>query len=739
MRPWVAIEAAAAPPVPALRRLRQAKRLLLGRPLRSDELERRRLPKWLALPIFSSDLLSSVAYATEATLLVIVSVSLADRGIVFPISAAIAALLAVVALSYTRIVRAYSTSGGAYVVSRENLGTAPSLVAGAALLIDYVLTVAVSVAAGTLALTSAVPSLQALRVELALLFVAVIAVANLRGVREAGMLFALPTYGFIVALLATIAAGVGRCSVGSCPVASVPDPVTVGTGTVGIAVLLRAFASGSSALTGVESISNGVSAFRRPTGRNAALTIAVMAAIAIVLFLGVSYLAVHMHALPSKKVSVLSEIARAAFPAGSASSFGFYLVQAFTFAILIFAADTSFQGFPRLAAVLAHDDFLPRGFQSLGDRLVFSNGVLVLTGVAAALLLVFRASIESLIHLYVLGVFVAFTLAQSGMVRHWLRGRERGWRGGILLNTVGAVATGVVTAVVLEAKFREGAWIVVVASPLLVGLFLAIHRHYRRVGQLTALGAVPPVPVGAGPIVVWAQRRDTPTEEAVWYARKIGENKVEVALTGKREAGSVLPEDVTIAPLAREPRTLDAFVEYVERLPRSPDSLVTAVVPELYRRRSLSEFALGHASIRRKLRVLRDYDIVTTDVGGVAGEPAAALPRSRLRAVVLVNRVDRPTIRALSYARSLNFDDVRGLSVKLGEADGASLRASWQRHAQGVPGSTSSTPRSATSRQPSSGTCAASPPSQRRSRSCSFPSSSFPGWPGFSTTSASCT
>lgn len=680
------IDAEAAPAVPALRRLRKGKRLLLGRPLRSDELEGRRLPKWLALPIFSSDPLSSVAYATEAALVVIVSVSLADRGVVFPISVAIAALLAVVALSYTRIVRVYSTSGGAYVVSRENLGTVPSLVAGAALLVDYVLTVAVSVAAGTLALTSAASSLHGVRVELALLFVAVIAVANLRGVREAGMLFALPTYGFIVALLATIAVGLGRCAVGGCPVASVPDPVAVGTGTVGVAVLLRAFASGSSALTGVESISNGVSAFRRPSGRNAALTIAVMAVVAIVLFLGVSYLAVHTHALPSEKVSVLSEIARAAFPAGSPSGFAFYLVQAFTFAILVFAANTSFQGFPRLAAVLAHDDFLPRRFQNLGDRLVFSNGVLVLTGVAAVLLLVFRANVDSLIHLYVLGVFVAFTLAQAGMVRHWLRAHERGWRGGVALNAVGAVATGLVTVIVLEAKFREGAWIVVVAIPLLVALFLAVRRQYRRVSRLTALGAAPLAPLAAGPVVVWAEGRDSPTAEALWYARKISRSHVDVTVAGGGEADALLAaDDATVVPLPAGRRPLDGFVEYVERLPRSPDSLVTAVVPELYRRRSLGELVLGQASLRLKLRVLREHEVVTTDVSGLAGEPAAALAPSRLVGVVLVTQVDRPALRALAYARSLRLDEVRALSVALDRAETDALRARWERHAGAVP------------------------------------------------------
>jgi amino acid transporter len=309
-------------PAPAQKpeRLDVVKRVLVGRPRASGEMDETLLSKTLALPIFSADPLSSVAYATEAAMVVLIGVSVAALSVVLPISIAIAAVLAIVVVSYTQTVRAYETSGGAYVVAKENLGTLPSLVAAAALLVDYVLTVAVSVTAGVLAVTSAAPSLEAHKVGLSLFFVLLLTLANLRGVRESGMLFALPTYGFVAVMFVLILTGIGKCLDGTCPQAAVPHPLTAGAGAVTVLVVLRAFASGASALTGVESISNGVNAFRLPHGRNAALTLLAMGAMAITLFLGVSYLAVSMNAAPSSTVSVLSEVARATFPSGSSTS-----------------------------------------------------------------------------------------------------------------------------------------------------------------------------------------------------------------------------------------------------------------------------------------------------------------------------------------------------------------------------------------------------------------------------------
>ena len=308
-------------------RLGVLKRLVVGRPRATGEMHETLLSKTLALPIFASDPLSSVAYATEAALAVLIAASASSGHLVLPISIAIAAVLAIVVLSYTQTVQAYQTSGGAYVVARDNLGTLPSLVAAGALLADYILTVAVSVTAGVFALSSAAPSLGGHKVALSLLFVVILTLVNLRGVRESGILFAVPTYGFVLAMLALIGTGVGKCAVGTCTQAHVPDPLAAGAGAVGVFVILRAFASGAAALTGVEAISNGVSAFRPPPGKNAARTLLIMGAIAVTLFIGVSYLAVHMHARPSASVSVLSEIARAVFPSSSWTSFMYYAVQ----------------------------------------------------------------------------------------------------------------------------------------------------------------------------------------------------------------------------------------------------------------------------------------------------------------------------------------------------------------------------------------------------------------------------
>src|SRR5438105_3414099 len=458
--------------------------------MRTGQIHETLLPKWLALPIFASDPLSSVAYATEEALVVLAGAAgLGALHLVLPISIGIACLLAIVVLSYRQTVRVYETSGGAYVVARENLGTAPSLVAAAALLTDYVLTVAVSISAGIYAITSFAPALGSHKVGLSLACLVVIVLANLRGVRESGLLFALPTYAFVTSILLLVAVGLFQVVQGDVHRAVVPHQLPVGAGTIGLFVLLRAFSSGSTALTGVEAIANGVNAFRHPQGKNAATTLAVLGTLAIGMFLGVSYLAVHVHALPSSTDSVVSQIARTVFPSGSFGGFMYYAVQGTTLLILVLAANTSFQGFPRLSALLARDRFAPRQFSNLGDRLVFSNGMLVLAGAATALLVVYKADTNSLIHLYVIGVFTAFTLSQGGMVRYWLRIRGAGWRRKLAINAVGAASTGLVTVIVVWTKFAEGAWLVTVAIPIIVVAMFGVRRHYDRVARRLRAGA----------------------------------------------------------------------------------------------------------------------------------------------------------------------------------------------------------------------------------------------------------
>jgi amino acid transporter len=671
------------------------KRVFVGRPRPTHELEDTLLSKFLALPIFSSDPISSVAYATEAAMLVLVGVSLSERHLVFPLAIVIAVLLAIVALSYTQVVRAYETSGGAYVVAKDNFGTAPSLVAGAALLVDYVLTVSVSVAGGVLAITSAVPSLTSWNVKLSVIAIAIITFVNLRGVRESGIAFALPTYGFVVSMFALVAVGLYKTITGTAPHAVAPHPIPAGAGAIGVFVLLRAFASGSSALTGVEAIANGVNAFRRPQSSNAAKTLLMMASIAIVLFLGVSYLAVQMKTRPSSTVSVLSEIANGIFPSSSSAHFMFWVVQVFTFAILVLAANTSYQGFPRLAAIMARDGFMPRQFSNLGDRLVFSNGMLVLATIATALILIFSANVNSLIHLYVLGVFTAFTLSQAGMVRHWFRTRERGWRVSALINGVGAAATGLVGVIVIATKFTEGAWAVVVAIPVLVVMFLATSRHYSLVARRLRRGvkAVLAQPAHSQTVLLYVERLDPATRTALWYAQTIANGDlraIHVPFHGsdpgiKPRFYRVARGNPHLELLASDQDPIDAVLDYVWELPHSESNFVTVVIPELFHRPTLLAAFLRRTTFSLKLRLLAEPGLVVTDVPRVHKNHVEFVDPKRAGCIVPVGGVNAASLRAVRYAETLGFPDTRALSLAFEQTDAEKIRSEWARNGITMP------------------------------------------------------
>ncbi len=664
------------------------KRVLVGRPRATGELEDTLLSKKLALPVFASDPLSSVAYATESGLVVLVAASAAAAHLILPISFVIAALLAIVVLSYRQTVRVYESSGGAYVVAKDNLGTLPSLVGAAALLVDYILTVAGSVTAGVLALISAAPSLATHKVGLSLLFVVLLTLVNLRGVRESGIAFALPTYSFVAAMFVLVGTGIGKCVAGTCAQATVPHPVELGTAsTVGAFVLVRAFASGAVALTGVEAISNGVGAFRPPKGRNAATTLGVLGVISISLFLGVSYLAVKMHAQPSETVSLVSEIARAVFPAGSSTSALFWAVQVLTFAILVLAANTSYQGFPRLAAVLAQDRYFPRQFVNLGDRLVYSNGMIVLAAIASLLIWAFHADVIALIHLYVVGVFTAFTLSQFGMVRYWRRTRDRGWRKSALVNGTGGLTTLVVTLLVIQAKFTEGAWMVTVAVPVLVVGFYGTQRHYRRVGRRLRAGmsAVAAAPPATNEVVLYVESFDAALHEALWYARQIsGDRFRAVSAPGRRTDPGLrarfrqltdMRPDLQLLP-THEGR-VEGVIEYLWALPRGESQFVTMIVPELFRRRSLISALARRTEFSLKLRLLTEPGVVITDVPVLAERAGRALPQ---RAVcrILVSGAHAATMRAVHYAGTLGFDDTKAISFAFDADEAARLRKEWE-------------------------------------------------------------
>jgi amino acid transporter len=665
---------------------RRFRRFVVGRPMQTDQLEETLLPKWLALPIFASDPLSSVAYATESALVVLVAASAASAHLVFPISLAISALLAIVVISYMQTVRVYEASGGAYVVARENLGTAPSLVAAASLLTDYVLTVAVSISAGIFAITSFLPSIADHKVALSITCLVLIVLANLRGVRESGLVFALPTYLFVGSMGLLVLNGLVQVATGHEHHAVTPNPLPAGSGAITLFILLRAFSSGSTALTGVEAIANGVNAFRRPHGRNAAITLGVLGVIAIVLFVGVSYLAVQLHALPSSTDSVVSQIARAVFQPGSHFAFMYYAVQIFTLIVLVLAANTSFQGFPRLAALLARDRFAPRQFTNLGDRLVFSNGMVVLSVVAGLLLWIYGANTNSLIHLYVIGVFTAFTLSQAGMVRYWIRHRRRLKA---TVNGIGAAATGLVTLIVAYTKFAEGAWLVVVAIPLFVLAMYGIRRHYDRLARRLRAGAAAVVaaPPAHNTTLLLVESLDDATDVAFRFANDISRDVRAIHVPTRRTDPGIRPRWFTrhgspLKALDASSGVTDAVLEQVWQLPRGESDFVTVVVPEQFDRPKLVEQARHPQELALKLRLLAEPGVVVTDVPVVRG--AAPVPE-RVVARVLVSGVNAASMRAVNYASTLDLDDVRAVHFAVDAESAGELRAEWLRHGPRIP------------------------------------------------------
>jgi amino acid transporter len=476
------------------------KRVLVGRPLATDEEAHQRLKKRIGLPVFASDAISSTAYATDEILLVLLgqaAIGAAAWRYLTPLAIVVSVLLTVVVLSYRQTIYAYPSGGGSYIVSKQNLGTLPSLVAGASLLVDYILTVAVSIAAGVLAITSAVPSWADHRVPIGVGMIVVMMLANLRGLKESGTLFAPPTYVYIASLALLILVGLYRIFVQDLGPIDVEALVasgdlshealefTEGTQSLGLLLLLRAFSSGAVALTGTEAVSNGVPAFRKPEPRNAALTIAIMGGILGSGFLGISVLASHLK--PYRGELDATGLALMARHIYGGEGVLFWIMQISTFAILILAANTAYADFPRLASIIGRDGFIPRQFANRGDRLVFSNGIIFLSFVAALLIWAFDGNVTKLIPLYAFGVFTGFTLSQSGMVRHHLREHEDGWRWKLAINAVGAVFTAVVAVVVVVSKFTQGAWIPAVVIPLLVLLFRGIKRHYTRLGEALKL------------------------------------------------------------------------------------------------------------------------------------------------------------------------------------------------------------------------------------------------------------
>src|ERR687891_559201 len=591
------------------------KRVLLGRAISTAKHEHHLLPKILALPVFSSDPLSSVAYATEEMMAVLALAGAGAFALMMPLAGLIAVVLAIVITSYRQTVRASPRGGGSYIVARENLGTIPGLTAAAAILQDYVLTVAVSVTAGTVAIVSAFPGLAEERVPIAVGLIAFIALANLRGVREAGTLFAIPTYGFVITVFITLGVGLVRCASG-CPTAAVEAPLRA-TEALSLFLVLKAFASGSTALTGVEAIADGVQAFRRPQSKNAATTLAVMGAMSISMFLGITFLARALHV-----------------PAGHGER-----------------------------SVLAQ----------IGDT-VFSGGAMF----------------------FVLQVFTAFTLSQTGMVRRWMTMREMGWRRGAIINGIGATATAIVLVIVAVTKFAGGAWIVISAMPVIVTFFLLVHRHYESVRRVLERGAVRYGQAGTNHVVLVLTEVDAAAAEAFGYVRSFRPASLDVVYVGS--AGSADAERAwhLLAPNGPALDVLDgadpvgAVVDFLRRIPRGADDFITAVIPEMFRKPSLLHAVWKPVTFRLKLRLLREDGGVGTDVplvagggrtDGVDGRP---LIPERVVALVFVAAPHDATVRAVNYARTLGAEETRAVFLATEPEDALGILEGWAARSIGV-------------------------------------------------------
>lgn len=552
----------------------------------TSEAQHQRLSKRKALATFSSDPLSSVAYATEEILLVLVLAGTGALYLSLPISLTIVGLLFVVVLSYRQTIHEYPGGGGAYTVALDNLGQGAGLTAAAALLTDYVLTVAVSVAAGIAAVTSAFPSLAEHSVALCLGAILFLSLMNLRGIRESATVFAVPTYAFIFSVLVMLGLGAWRMATGSFehvdpPSLSLQQPLT-------LFLVLRAFSSGCTALTGVEAVSNGVPLFHKPEGRNASATLVAMVIILAVMFLGITFLAHYHGIVPTAEETVISQLGRAIYGSGWA----YYFLQLATMGILVLAANTAYADFPRLASILARDRYLPRQLSSLGDRLVFSNGIVMLGLSSALLIVVFHASTHALIPLYAVGVFLSFTLSQAGMVRHWFKARTTGWRGKATLNLVGALLTGVVTAVITITKFTHGAWIITLLVPLIIFVFTKIHAHYLSVGRQLSLagekpGTVRQLPKHAVVLPVSGMHRGV--LEALKYAKSISGDVTAVYVDLDPAATSRMKDEwvkwgngIPLAVLPSSYRSvISPLLEHVDEVQAAnPGEWITVLIPE---------------------------------------------------------------------------------------------------------------------------------------------------------------
>ncbi|CAB4895524.1 unannotated protein [freshwater metagenome] len=601
------------------------KRILIGKPLASADEQHQRLSKKIALPVFSSDAISSTAYATEEILHVflIAGVGAAAYTKLVPISIMVVVLLAVVVVSYRQTIFAYPSGGGSYVVSRENLGEIPSLVAGSSLLTDYILTVAVSVAGGVAAIVAAFPSLAPNRVELCVGFIVLMTLANLRGLKESGALFAPPTYIYVLSLVTLIVVGLYRVYVQHLgPIAHTGKPAEelAGLKSIGLFLFLKAFASGAVALSGVEAVSNGVPAFKKPESKNASTTLIWMAVILGSCFFGLSLVAKHLQPVPGYGGTVLAQLAEQIYGGRNAL---FFITQFATFAVLILAANTSYADYPRLSSIIAKDGYLPRQFSNRGDRLVFSNGIIFLAVAAIALIVGFKGKIDALIPLYAVGVFTGFTLSQTGMCVHHVKIKEPGWKRNLVINAVGALTTGLVAAIVITTKFLSGAWISVLVIVLLSAAFKSISRHYVRVRESVSVNPGYKVQRHQHLVVVLVGSMNKGVLHALQYAKSLAPDRlIAVSVVSDPEEERHFREQWDLFDIPIDLQTISSpyrdltgsILRYIDELDReSADEMITVVIPEFVTKFT-SQWLHNQSALAIKAKLLYRPNTVVTSV-----------------------------------------------------------------------------------------------------------------------------
>jgi len=694
-------------------RLARFKRVVVGRPLETERLAHERLGKPTALAVFASDNLSSSAYATEEILRVLLVSGLGAAAFarVVPITIALLGVLGILLFSYRQTIKAYPQAGGAYLVTRDNFGILPAQVAGVALLTDYILTVSVSVSAGTAALTSIAHPLYAYRVVISVGFIVILAMGNLRGVRESGRIFATPTFFFIGMMAVLLGVGFYRMIAGTLPSNASEFPLPAAKPIAGFALVFliaRAFASGGAAVTGVEAISNGVPAFRPPEWRNARTTLMWMGSILGVLFIALSIFASHMHICvdPDEQVTVIYQIGKGVFGPSGGGIVLSWMLQIATLLILVLAANTSFADFPRLASFHAGDKFLPRQLTRHGDRLVFSNGIMALSAFAILLVIVFKASVTNLIPLYAIGVFTSFTFSQLGMSKRHRTLKEPGWKAGLVINGIGGIVSGLMTVILAIVKFNDGAWIILIAVPTMLYGLIRVNKHYEEAGR--SLRA----PERLGPV------RDVPRQMVIIPVGKPGPNDVYAAAYARR----VFPLEVRLVHFAKAGTQLeflldswghiaesvelrlthgdvsDDLVRYLRevRAETADNRLINVIIPETIQREGFSHILHTWNVQRMKAALVAEAGVVVTNVAHHPGyetlEPVAhpdgaqsAMEGWRHVAVVLVSNVHNATARSLRYARSLRANELQCVHVAVDDKEAETVVREWQEWHLGVP------------------------------------------------------